>query len=256
MRDGNRGGLKVLKSSGKLKGYFLLSLLVVMIIGIPIYDRYMTNKFGRGYDEGTQPKWNDLIVIKKFISGKRLVEKKWLAEKAKNAAPESPLAQYSFPLANSSFEVWHDGNNVPERWSYAQSGSGGGVFKEGNVKNVKFGLFSARVVKSNTGASQLYYTLSNEDAKRLRGKTILFGGWIKSQNTVSDKVCLFVNNLSYDLYVTQSCYQNTGEWEFVYFWYPIPNDAKAFNFYFSIDSNANAGAYFDGAILAAQEVLF
>lgn len=245
----------MLKSSGKLKGQLLLSLLVVMIIGIPIYDRYMTNKFGRGYDEGFQPKWNDLVVIKRFLRGARLVEKKWLEEKAKNAAPESPLVQYSFSLANSSFEVWHDGNNIPERWSYAQTGSGGGVFKEENVKNVKFGLFSAMVVKSNTGASQLYYTLSDVDAKRLRGKTILFGGWIKSQNTVSEKVCLFVPNLSYDLYMPQSCYQNTGEWEFIYFWYLIPANAKSFNIYFSIDSNANSDAYFDGAILAAQEAL-
>ena len=245
----------MLKSSGKLKSRFLLSLLLVMIIGIPIYDRYMTRKVGLGYDAGLQSdKWNDLVVIKSFIRGVRLVKKEWLLDKAKNATPENPPAQYTFPLVNSSFEIWHV-NNIPERWSYAQSGSGGSVYKEVDARNIKFGSFSAKVTRSNTGASQLYYSLSDEDARQLRGKTILFGGWVKSQNTVPDKVCLLSISLSYDLDAPQSCYKNTGQWEFIYFWYQIPNNAKAFNLYFSIDSNANADAYFDGAILAAQEVL-
>ena len=92
--------------------------------------------------------------------------------------------------------------------------------------------------------------MSEEDAGQLRGKSILFGGWIKSANTACAKISLSVTSLGQC--APSSYYQNTGEWEFVYFWYPVPNDAKAFYLYFDVNSNANADAYFDGAILLAR----
>lgn len=203
----------------------VLLFLLIIIIGIPIYSRY------------------NLSTLKRFIVEKRLTLK------AKNATPENPVAEYTFPLVNPSFEIW-DVNNISGRWSYAQNGSGGSVYKEVDARNIKFGSSSARVTRSNTGASQLYYTLSDEDAGQLRGKSILFGGWIKSANTACAKISLSVTSLGQC--APSSYYQNTGEWEFVYFWYPVPNDAKAFYLYFDVNSNANADAYFDGAILLAR----
>lgn len=195
------------------------------------------------------------IAYNGYFSGKIWIEEKkkqHIIEMAANAAPEKPAQQNLFPITNSSFETWHEINNIPIGWSYAQSGSAGGVYKEVDARNIKFGSSSARITRSSTGASQLYYTLSDEDARQLRGKTILFGGWIKSANTDYDKISLSITSLYIGQYAPSSYYQNTGEWEFVYFWYHIPNDTKAFNLYFNIDSNANADAHFDGAVLAVR----
>jgi hypothetical protein len=103
------------------------------------------------------------------------------------------------------------------------------------------------LARSNTGVSQLYYTLSEEETKKLKNKNIMFGGWVKSENTVVGKIYLSITGFG-----AQSCYPNTGKWEFVYFWYRVPKDAKYLNLYFNIDSEANADVYVDDAILAIQ----
>ena len=144
----------------------------------------------------------------------------------------------AFMPDNSSFEKWS--GDLPEKWNYAQNGTGGIAKKVSNSGDVKDGNLSVEIKASSAGGSQIYYTISDKELDTIKGKKIKIGFWVKSKNTVYSKISISATGYS-PVY-----YTNSGEWEYLTLEFFVPVDAPVFNLYLNVALEADAAAFFDG----------
>lgn len=145
----------------------------------------------------------------------------------------------AFTPDNSSFEKWS--GDLPEKWNYAQNGTGGIAKKVSNSGDVKDGNLSVEIKASSAGGSQIYYTLSEKELVFVRSKKIKIVFWVKSRNTVDSKISVSAAGYA-PVY-----YSNSGEWEYLTFTFFVPFNQSPFNIYLNVDSGANDTAFFDGS---------
>lgn len=150
-------------------------------------------------------------------------------------------------LENGDFESWSAGAAAaPDGWTYAQGGAGGDIARS---TTEKIGTYSAEVTKSDSGDSYLLYELDDYDT--FAGRNITLGVWIKSANTVADKVSLQV----YDgVTASKIHYQNSGNWEFIEVPFTVDAALNYIKIYLIVNTAADAIVYYDGAILVEGSV--
>lgn len=154
-------------------------------------------------------------------------------------------------LENGNFENWNNGvAAAPDGWTYAQGGAGGSVARESG--NKKINAYSAKITKSNAGASELLSIPGMVDHFRLRGRKATFGVWIKSANTIADAIYVYIKDDTGSS--SNSYYQNSGGWEFITITFDVDAAADEITAVCAVGSTANTVAYFEGAILVEGAV--
>ena len=129
---------------------------------------------------------------------------------------------------------------APNDWTYSQAGTGGKV--ESDTTVVQRGTYSAKMTKSSVGTSATIQTILNPT--NYRSKTMIFGGYIKSANSVGSKVWIEINQNTNDR-IDRAFYANGGGWEKVSTYTTISATATSLTVKLYVDTAADAVAYFD-----------
>lgn len=161
-------------------------------------------------------------------------------------------------LLNPSFEHWtrrrahenRDAEDLPDSFTYEQSGQGGGVKKNLEVKFVHDGRVSAALYPSSTGNSMLRQDV--EGFSKLRGRFVQFSVWVKSANTAAKAIQIDVQ--THDQKVSVSSYENTGGWENLHVAAFLPDSARGVIVTMNVKQRATAPAFFDGATLEVSAI--
>ena len=146
-------------------------------------------------------------------------------------------------LDNGNFESWSAGAAaVPDGWV---DNLGDGSIARSTTK--KIGTYSAEITKPSSGYGRIYHSLTTT---YYGDRTLTFAMWIKSANTVAGKVLLqFYNGTDYE----EALYQNSGDWELLTITRTL-SSASSIRVYCAVSTDADAVAYFDGAILVEGSV--
>lgn len=150
-------------------------------------------------------------------------------------------------LENGDFESWSAGASAaPDGWTFNQAGAGGSVAR---TVDTKIATYVARVTKSDSGHSRIQYQVG--EYPRYASRTVTFGVWMKSANTVSNQVKVQVYDGVGNVNVY---YQNSGDYEWITA--TLDMDASANQMIITCENAAtsDATADFVGAMLVEGSV--
>lgn len=150
-------------------------------------------------------------------------------------------------LQNGDFESWSAGvNAAPDGWTYSQNGAGGGVAR---AADTKIANYVSRITKSDTGNSLISQHLTNYN--RYKSRVVSVCAWVKSTNSVSDQVMLYIGD---GIGSSAEYYQNSGNWELLQITHTVDASATQVKPSLIVDVNANATADFVGIIFTEGSV--
>lgn len=144
-------------------------------------------------------------------------------------------------LTDGGLETWTNATTLTN-WTYSQDGgSGGALNREATI--IKAGTYSAKI--TNSDSTHASYIAQNYSATAHRSKVLILGCWIKSANTVANKVGIVLGD-SIGTWATEF-YQNTGNWEYISTSFLVNAAATSIHLQLRVEPAANAVAYYDKA---------
>ena len=155
-------------------------------------------------------------------------------------------------LHNDDFEFWDNwatgtpNREQPNDWTFSTTAAEAGAGATQSTTQVQRGTYSAKLTKPSTGVTTIARSISN--ASNYAGHEMVFKGYIKSANSVASKVWLEISENS-GAKVTRAYYNNGGGWEATGPTTTISATTTSITAKCSIDSDANAVAYFDQVMM-------
>lgn len=147
---------------------------------------------------------------------------------------------------NGNFELWSGGENTPpDGWQY-DFGKGGTVTRITEKDKVKYGQSSVEIKPGNSGNTHLMFQITGDKLYYLLGKTIAVSVWVKSDNTIKDKVSLLLHNSIDPAKHIVTYYHNSGDWEKLVLTYKVPDGILGMHVFLNVDKGVSAPVYFDG----------
>lgn len=148
-------------------------------------------------------------------------------------------------IANGSFTQWVEGQAFPEGW-------GGVLFDPKPSRSVDIYKFDNQSLKlEGSGEKRAFLRPATApDIAELRGKTVVFGGWVYTPAPENVEIQIVLND--WTKYFSNSP-SKTDEWELVTVEAPIPEDCANARFVVSIKpSDPAATCFIDGVALIVK----